>query len=238
MTQTHPRVRRVVTSRQGGASRPPYDSFNLSLTVGDDARAVRANRQRLAQATQVPSDRFVWMATVHGTKVGYVDAPQHEPVAGVDGLVTTATGLALVVLAADCVPVLAADTSSGVVAVAHAGRRGAAGGIADSLVAAMQEAGARPGSTDVLLGPAICGRCYEVPEEMQSEVESALPGSASRTSAGTPGLDLRVGLRARLLALGVRHVVADQRCTYTDRTLFSFRRDGTTGRQAGVAWLT
>jgi hypothetical protein len=89
-----------------------------------------------------------------------------------------------------------------------------------------------------LLGPAVCGACYEVPPDMQAAVEARLPGSAVRTSRGTTGLDLRAGLAAQLLGLGVERIATDSRCTVEDRDLYSHRRDGTTGRQAAVAWTT
>jgi copper oxidase (laccase) domain-containing protein len=101
----------------------------------------------------------------------------------------------------------------------------------------MRRLGARPAGTEALLGPAICGSCYEVPAGLQAEVERQLPGSACRTRAGTPGLDLRAGLAGQLAALGVARVVVDPRCTAEDPELYSYRRDGVTGRQAGVIWL-
>ena len=97
--------------------------------------------------------------------------------------------------------------------------------------------GARPGRTSALLGPAVCGACYEVPAAVQAGVERVAPGSAVRTRRGTPGLDLRAGLEGVLRGLGVGEVVHDPRCTVEDRRLFSYRRDGTTGRQAGLVWL-
>ena len=89
----------------------------------------------------------------------------------------------------------------------------------------------------MLLGPAICGRCYEVPAAMRDEVEAALPGSAAVTHRGTPGLDLRAGLARQLRGAGVAGVAVDPRCTAEDPDLFSHRRDGTTGRQAGLIWI-
>ena len=89
----------------------------------------------------------------------------------------------------------------------------------------------------MLLGPAICGRCYEVPAEMRDEVDAALPGSASTTARGTPGLDLRAGLARQLRAAGVAEVVVDPRCTFTDPDLFSHRRGAPTGRFAGLIWM-
>ena len=230
-------VRRVLTSRAGGRSAGPYASFNLGGSVGDDPTAVAANRARLAAETGLPAGRLVWMDQVHDAQVAIIDGPQQTAVPKTDGLVTTTPGLGLVVLVADCVPILLADVEAGVAGVAHAGRPGAAVGIGQRAVAAMIEAGARPAAIEVLLGPAICGRCYEVPAEMQADVEARLPGSACATKTGTTGLDLRAGLAQALLAAGVGRVVADPRCTAEDAELYSYRRDGVTGRQAGIAWV-
>lgn len=230
-------VRRVVTSRRGGVSEPPYDSFNLAVSTGDDPVAVDRNHARLAREIGVPRDRIVWMSQVHGTRVAVVDKPQRRSVADTDALVTTTPGLVLAVRVADCVPILLADQRAAVAAVAHAGREGARAGVARSVVEAMVELGATPADIDVLLGPAICGLCYEVPVDMQAEVEEQLPGSACTTRAGTTGLDLRAGIAGQLLASGVGKVVGDPRCTAEDADFFSYRRDGVTGRQAGLAWI-
>jgi polyphenol oxidase len=231
------RVRRIVTSRSGGTSRPPYASFNLGARVGDEPAAVEANRRRLAAAGGLPPERIVWMEQVHGARVSTVDGPRAEPVPGVDALVTGTASLGLAVLVADCVPVLLADPAAGVVAAVHAGRAGSAAGIVPAAVAAMARLGATAAGTDALLGPAVCGECYEVPAAARDEVEAALPGSAATTRAGTPGLDLRAGLARQLAGLGVPRVVADPRCTAEDPELFSHRRDGVTGRQAGLVWI-
>jgi hypothetical protein len=230
-------IRRVITSRAGGRSDGPYNSFNLGGGVGDDPAAVTANRARLASGIGLSTDRLVWMDQVHQAHVAIVDTPSEAALPRTDGVVTTTPKLGLVVLVADCVPILLADERAGVVGAVHAGRPGAAAGIAQQAVAAMAEAGAKPGAIEVLLGPAVCGRCYEVPPDMQADVETRLPGSACRTAKGTTGLDLRAGLTTALLEAGVGRVVADPRCTAEDPELFSYRRDGVTGRQAGVAWI-
>ncbi|MBV7281649.1 peptidoglycan editing factor PgeF [Corynebacterium sp. TAE3-ERU30] len=231
-------VRKVVTSRAGGASAFPYDSFNLGDHVGDDPQAVAANRRRLARIIGLAPERIVWMEQIHSPTVTVVDRPQQEPVPASDALVTTSADLALAVLVADCVPVLLSDHHAGVVAAAHAGRMGARNGIVRRTVETMVELGARPEAIHVLLGPAASGARYEVPPEMAADVESRLPGSRCRTATGTTGLDIRAGLVAQLRALGVRAIDVDPRCTIEDESLFSYRRaQGPTGRQAGLVWL-
>jgi copper oxidase (laccase) domain-containing protein len=104
-------------------------------------------------------------------------------------------------------------------------------------LSAMASLGARARHVSALLGAAVCGSCYEVPEDMQADVARVAPAAAVRTRRGTPGLDLRAGLEEMLRRAGVTEVVHDPRCTVEDRTLFSHRRDGVTGRQAGIVWL-
>lgn len=231
-------VRMVFTTRAGGASSSPYDSFNLGGHVGDDPAAVAANRGRLADVLGLDPSRFVWMEQLHTNTVTVVDGPQASPVEATDAVVTREVGLALCVLVADCVPVLLADHFAGVIAAAHAGRLGARNGIVKKTVEQMVALGAKPGNIQALMGPAAAGESYEVPAEMAADVERHLPGSLTKTHKGTSGLDLRAGLVRQLLSLGVTHVDADPRDTVTDTDFFSYRREGTTGRQAGVIWLT
>jgi hypothetical protein len=109
--------------------------------------------------------------------------------------------------------------------------------VVPAALAAMTRLGARAGDVQALLGPAVCGADYEVPRAMQVEVARVAPASAVRTRRGTPGLDLRAGIAEVLRGAGVGQVVHDPRCTVEDRRLFSHRRDGVTGRQAGLVWL-
>ncbi|UOY02903.1 peptidoglycan editing factor PgeF [Blastococcus sp. PRF04-17] len=231
------RPRRVVTDRRGGRSASPYDTFNLGDHVGDEPTAVAANRARVARELALGEERLVWMNQVHGTGVAVVDGPQDGPVPATDALVTRTRGLVLCVLVADCVPILLADPVAGVVAAVHAGREGVRRGIVPAALSAMASLGARARNVTALLGPAVCGQCYEVPEPMQRDVERVAPGSAVPTRAGTAGLDLRAGVAEILRRAGIDEVVQDPRCTVEDPLLFSHRRDGVTGRQAGLVWL-
>jgi YfiH family protein len=231
------RPRRVVTDRRGGRSASPYDSFNLGDHVGDDPADVAANRRRVARELDVPADRLVWMSQVHGSGVAVVEGPQDGPVPEADALVTRTSGLVLCVLAADCVPVLLADPVAGVVAAVHAGREGVRRGVVPATLSAMASLGARARHVTALLGPAVCGLCYEVPGEMQADLARTAPAAVVRTRAGTSGLDLRAGIAEILTCAGIPEVVHDPRCTVEDPNLFSHRRDGVTGRQAGLVWL-
>jgi YfiH family protein len=227
----------VTTTRAGGVSAPPFDTFNLGDHVGDDPAAVSANRKRLATVIGLSDDRVVWMNQVHGDHVATVDEPVDVAVDETDALVTTTPRLALAVVTADCVPVLMADARAGVVAAVHAGRVGAQKGVVARAVEAMLAAAAHADDISALLGPAVSGRNYEVPAEIAAEVEAALPGSRTTTARGTPGLDLRAGIARQLVTLGVTAIDIDPRCTVEDRSLFSHRRDAPTGRLASLVWM-
>lgn len=229
-------VRRVTTTRAGGFSAPPYESFNLGDHVGDDPAAVRRNRDRLAEGIGLTPDRLVWMEQIHGRNVEIIDGPREEPVPATDALVTKVPGLALVVLTADCVPVLLSDDEAGVIAAVHAGRIGARIGIVPLVLEAMVSIGARIDRIGAFLGPAASGRQYEVPAAMRADVEKHLPGSASTTVRKTPSLDLRAGIARQLIEAGINGVAIDPRCTIEDRTLFSHRRGAPTGRLGSVIW--
>ena len=231
------RIRRVTTTRAGGASRPPFDTFNLGDHVGDDPAAVVANRARLAKAIGLGEDGIVWMNQVHGDRVVTVNGPVVGAVADADGLVTTTRGLALAVVTADCVPVLMSDARAGVVAAVHAGRVGTQKGVVARAVEVMVHEGAHVEDVSVLLGPAVSGRNYEVPEAMADEVDAAVPGSRTITARGTAGLDLRAGIVGQLTQLGIASVGVDPRCTVDDRDLFSHRRGAPTGRLASLVWM-
>jgi YfiH family protein len=238
MTPPRARVRRVVTTRAGGCSAGPFARFNLSTGVGDDPVAVAANRRRLV--TELGVRAVVFLEQVHGNRVATIDTPPRaggpdRP--GADASVTALPGVALAVLSADCVPVLLADPASGVVGAVHAGRVGAAAGVLPATVTAMAAIGARPERIEALLGPAVCGACYEVPAAMRAEVDAVLPGSATRTRRGTAGLDLRAGLHRQLTGLGIARIGVDPRCTVEDADLYSHRREGRTGRLAALTWL-
>jgi hypothetical protein len=226
------------TDRWGGVSAAPYEELNLGGAVGDDPGAVRANRDIAAKSLGIDPDRVVWMNQVHGADVAVVDEPWGErAVPEVDAIVTARRGLALAVLTADCVPVLLADPVAGVVAAAHAGRPGMVKGVVPAAVRAMAELGAEPGRIVARTGPAVCGRCYEVPEAMRAEVAAVEPAAHAETSWGTPAVDVSAGVHAQLDRLGVCDRAQSPECTLESGDHFSYRRDRTTGRLAGYVWL-
>ncbi|MFF5478826.1 peptidoglycan editing factor PgeF [Streptomyces sp. NPDC012935] len=226
------------TDRWGGVSAAPYAELNLGGAVGDDADAVLTNRDLAAKSLGLDPGRVVWMNQVHGRDVAVADGPWRDrPVPEVDAVVTAQRGLALAVLTADCVPVLLADPVAGIVAAAHAGRPGMIAGVVPAALRAMTDLGAEPSRIVARTGPAVCGRCYEVPEAMRAEVAAKEPTAHAETSWGTPAVDVVAGVHAQLARLGVHDREQSPVCTLESGDHFSYRRDRTTGRLAGYVWL-
>lgn len=221
-------MRAFFTTRSGGVSTGPYASLNLGRNVEDEPRAVETNLEKL---DELAGAGVVLAAQVHGATVLTVGGPVEGRLAGTgDGLVTT-TAVPIAVVVADCVPVLLADPDARVVAAAHAGRPGLVAGIVANTVAQMRALGAE--RINAVLGPAICGDCYEVPAAMRDEVDAVVPSTASTTSWSTPGLDLPAGVTAQLRAAGVERIERIERCTFTDDDLYSHRRFGADGSRRG-----
>ena len=228
-------VRAAVTTRAGGVSHAPYDSFNVATHVGDDPAAVRANRARLRTALALPAEPL-WLKQVHGVAV--VDAAQGGAEPQADGAFAAQPGAVCVVLTADCLPVLLCNRAGTKVAALHAGWRGLAGGVIEAGVKAM---GVPANELLVWLGPAIGPASFEVGPEVraafvQHDAQAALAFRAARE--GKYLADLYQLARLRLQRLGVAAVYGGGFCTVTDSArFFSYRRDGVTGRMASLIWL-
>ena len=228
-------ARGAFSTRAGGVSGPPWDGFDLALHVGDDLGAVSANREALRRLAGV--DALAFAEQVHGSGVAVVGSGGPAGASGVDALVTTTPGLAVVVLAADCLPVVLADPAAAVVAAAHAGRAGLLAGVLQRTVEALIDCGADAARTTAVVGPAAGACCDAVPEEMAAEADAVLPGVRATTRNGTPSLDLRAGAVLALALAGVSAVRHVDACTIDDPRFYSYRREGVTGRHAGLAWL-
>lgn len=200
---------------------------NLSLVVGDRDAALRGRSWLAAEL----GGRLTWPVQVHGSSVAVV-GPTDEEVGEADALVTRG-GRGLAVLVADCVPVLLASPEGLVVGAVHAGRRGVTAGVVSAAVQAMVEQGAPREAIRAVIGPAICGRCYEVPDELAAQVEEIVPGSRATTSWGTDSLDLPRAVATQLRAAGVDAVHDLQLCTLTDERFFSHRGHLADGRAEG-----
>lgn len=223
------------TDREGGVSAGDFGSLNLGGHVGDDPAAVEVNRSRVAESVGVPRDRLLFLQQCHGNDVLVVDGPWGEsgpPPA--DGAVTRSAGLALATLVADCTPVLLADPAAGVVGAVHAGRPGMTSRIVDVAVDRMRELGAL--QITAVVGPSVCGRCYEVPEQMRAAAAAVAPESSAVSWVGTPAVDVASGVVAQLHAKNVA-VQWVPGCARESPSLYSYRRDGRTGRFAGIVVL-
>ena len=216
------------TDRTGGLSTGVFRSRNLATHVGDDQATVLSNRAELETLLGIP---IQFMNQVHGDAVATVGVEIiAEPTA--DALVTQNPGIGLAVMVADCIPLLLA--SSETVAAVHVGRRGLMNEVG---LAAINEMRSGDNSEiTAVVGPSICGECYEVSQDIYDEVSKRFPLAASKTRDGGFSLDLSRALIDQLRGLGVR-VVDEGRCTVQESNLYSYRRDGVTGRQVGVVWL-
>lgn len=216
------------TDRNGGVSVEPYASLNLAAHVGDDLDAVRRNRDLLE--TTINAGPLSWMGPVHGVDITVIDEST-ALTPNVDALATTRSSVPLVTLGADCVPLLLA--AGDIVIAAHIGWRGFVDGMADTICDTVTRLGATIADAQVLLGPAICGRCYGIPDDRARAIERVAPSALVEATAGGVGADIRRGLTAVLAERGV-DVQSIGPCTAEDAQYFSHRRDGVTGRQGGV----
>ena len=216
------------TDRTGGLSTGAFLSNNVATHVGDEVATVLANRARLESDLGLP---IQFMDQVHGDVVATIG---NEIVAAptADALFTQNAGIGLAVMVADCIPLLLSNARS--VAAVHVGRKGLMNEVAMSAIQAMRSIDSA--EITAVVGPSICGQCYEVSEDIYEEVSTRFPLAASTTSDGGFALNLSRALMDQLQKSGVR-VVDEGRCTVEDSSLYSYRRDGVTGRQVGVVWL-
>jgi len=238
----------LMTTRAGGVSAGPHASMNVGIAVGDDPRAVAANRRSLAEAVGAAP---VFLRQMHGRRVVRLaaeDAAPDAPVHEADAAVTTVPGVACIVQAADCLPVLLAAPDGRAVGAAHAGWRGLAGGVVEAAVAAVCDAAAcAPAELTAWLGACIGPDAFEVGADVLAAFAvDPQPGrgdaSAARRFRARGGgkwlADLAGLARDRLAAAGVSRVAGGRWCTVAEpERFFSFRRDGTTGRMAAAIWI-
>ncbi len=225
------------TTRTGGVSVGHYATLNLGTATGDDPTAVADNRRLVA--AYIPSAP-VWLRQVHGANVVTLDSAEIDaactraPIA--DAAVTRQRDVVLSVLIADCLPVLFAETTGNVIAVAHAGWRGLASGVLDNTVAAM---GVDPADIVVWLGPAIGMNAFEVGKDVvDAFARSDVNKGFAPKGHGKWNADLYAIARARLERCGVRNVNGGGYCTFTDSArFFSYRRERETGRMAALIWI-
>lgn len=223
----------LFTSRNGGVSAAPFDSMNLALHVGDDPKAVSVNRALLAKQIGISSDQLYFMNQVHGRNVAVIDEYSNslnEPTA--DALFTRSKGKALAVLVADCTPLLL--KSERAIAAVHVGRRGLVANVLEATLRLFAESGVSRNEISAELGPSICGDCYEVDLKTYTEVVAKTPRAA--TTIESHCLDISSGLKSQLESAEIAFT-SSEICVKQTSGFFSYRREGQTGRQAGVIWL-
>ncbi|MFM0738622.1 peptidoglycan editing factor PgeF [Paraburkholderia xenovorans] len=257
-----PRVRALVTTRNGGVSEPPFGRWhdgadhsgglNLGMKAGDDPAAVAVNRARLLQLTG--AGEAAWLEQIHGAGIVRAeDALAHAQATGTpmraDASVTDRPGTLCVVMIADCMPVLLCDEAGSAVGAAHAGWRGLAAGIVEQTAQRVAElAGVDAASLHAYLGPAIGPDAFEVGADVRDAfmngVDLAQRDATSNAfiahphNAGKYLADLPALARLRLQQIGVTKIVGGDLCTVTQRERFySYRRDRETGRMAALIWI-
>lgn len=223
----------LFTSRLGGVSSHPYESFNLATHVGDDPEDVARNREILGSLIGIPTNQIFYMNQVHGDSVAIIAEGSNPAVApAADALFTMIKSFALVTLIADCTPLLL--KSERAVAAVHVGRRGLVAEVFEATLKVFHEHGIASDEITGEIGPSICRDCYEVDIETYREVVAKNPAAA--TDYERRCLDIAGGLKARMKVAGIQYR-ASELCVLHTPGYFSYRRDGVTGRQAGVIWL-
>jgi polyphenol oxidase len=233
-------VHAAFTTRRGGVSAAPLDSFNLGTHVGDAPAAVAANRAHLRALLALPVEP-AWLEQVHRTAIADLDGPARAKPVQADAAIATAPGRVCTIMVADCLPVLFASRDGARIAAAHAGWRGLAAGVLEHTVDALGVAGAE---LTAWLGPAISREHFEVGDEVRAAFVAGEAGAADCFAPNARGkwqADLVCLARRRLTALGVRAVHGGEWCTFADRErFFSHRRDsqqsGGSGRMAALIW--
>lgn len=231
------------TTRRGGISEPPYTSNNLAFHVGDNPSHVVTNHDSLAQILGYERTKLVHMQQIHSDRIviledmhGFDTPPQ------CDALITNRTGTPIMVMSADCTPILLYDPMKRSIGAVHAGRAGALNEILPKTVLAMQQAyGTQIDDIRITLGPSIGGCCYEINETIASEVNNCGYSDALRFEKEKVFLNVNTILLMQLQTLGVKedHIEVISACTACHNdTFFSYRADAQhTGRIAGVIML-
>lgn len=225
-------VRSCVTTRAGGVSAAPFDTFNLGDHVDDDPSAVAHNRARLTTSLNIQP---AWLKQVHGVDV--VEASPAQ-VMQADASWSRTPGVACTIMTADCLPALFCNRRGTQVAAAHAGWRGLAAGVLEATVDSFADA---PADILVWLGPAIGPQAFEVGPEVREVFMTMHPETAEAftpsTNSGKFMADIYHLARLRLAAHGVTAVYGGGLSTYNDERFFSYRRGARTGRFASLVWI-
>lgn len=221
----------LITSRRGGYSKGVFSENNFAFNVGDEPQTVARNREKLKSEI---SKNVIYPVAVHSNKIAWV-LENEKDIEDVDGLISSRNDLAVGVFSADCASILIHSSKLGLIAALHAGWKGMKDQILPKAIDLIATKG--DSSPEVILGPAICANCYRVDEARYLEVLQAEPKAAVINQDGNFAIDVLAGLKSQLQ----RYEISYQQiigCTYELKELYSFRRDGTTGRFASVIWMS
>jgi len=229
-----------ISDRRGGVSPKPYDTLNLALHVGDDPKNVLQNRTILSQNLGFNLQNLIYMDQTHSNRVEVISDPSVNKIENCDALITDMKNIPLMVMVADCVPILFFDPSKNVIAVAHAGRNGTFLQISKVVLKRMnKEFGSNSNEVLVLIGTAIGSCCYEVGEDIADIAIKSFGQKYIRIENERFYLDLKELNKDQLMSMGVKekNIEISNICTACDKDYYSYRRDGVTGRFAGVMML-
>ena len=220
--------------RQGGVSKKPFDSLNVADHVKDNQENVIKNREILAEHLAMP---LVYIQATHSPNVVNVQSEFPEVHVDTDALVTRETNLGLVIISADCAPIVLFDPIAHVVGVVHAGWQGMLVGVVANAVEGMFDLGAEPENLKAIIGPTISAQNFLATQERFDEVKDIEPVAAVKLANGQLAVDIRKGVKHQLAQFQIKTTDLNI-CTYDTPELFSFRRDPETGRNATVVWLS
>jgi YfiH family protein len=228
------RLKFSITNRYGGVSKVPYDSLNLALHVKDNPKDVLENRMILSQKHNFILENLIYMNQTHSSNIAIIKDTSINKIENCDALITDVKNIPLMVMVADCIPILVYDPKKEVIAVIHAGRNGTFNEISKKTILKMKdEFGCKADDILVYLGASIHGCCYEVGEEIARLVDDKYVEKREESWY----LDLQSMNVEQLKSVDVTSIEVSEICTCCNEDYFSYRREGTTGRFAGILKL-
>lgn len=220
--------------RHGGVSKSPFDSLNIADHVEDKIEDVNRNREILSEFLEMP---LVFIGATHSSNVVNVKSEYPNVHKDTDALVTRETNLGLVIMSADCAPIVLVDPIAHVVGVVHAGWQGMLVGVVENSVEGMLDLGAETQNMKAIIGPTISAKNFSSNQDRYEEVKNKVPSAAVKLSNGDYAVDIRKGIKTQLAKYQIKTTDLNI-CTFENKDVFSYRRDPVTGRNASVVWLT
>lgn len=230
----------LFSNKEEGFSEPPYDSLNVALHVGDDPRSVLKNRTYLSQKYGFLLENFIYMDQVHSDAIKVIDDPMFNRIDKCDAVITNKKNIPLMVMVADCIPILMYDKDKKVIAAVHSGRSGTFKNIATKTVLKMKkEFSSGVENILICMGPSIGACCYEVGRDIANTAKKEFGNGCVLEKEGKFFLDLKWINLKQLKNVGIKeeNIEISDICTCCDKNYFSYRRDGKTGRFAGIIML-